>query len=221
MNAPLKHRTLSSALLDQIRQAILDGTYPAGAQLRQDALAKEHEVSRIPVREALFQLEAEGFVRIVPHKGAIVSGLSLEEINDVFELRKLLEPRLLADSGPRMTLADIDAMAAMEQAFAKAMATGDIARWGELNAAFHLALYARTTLPRSLAIVTGLLQTSERYTRLQLSQAASLQRAHEEHDELVRLCRARRLSEACALLGAHIEAVRADLVAVLAGSGRM
>lgn len=221
MTAPLKHRTLSSALLDQIRQAILDGSYPAGTQLRQDALAKEHEVSRIPVREALFQLEAEGFVRIVPHKGAIVSGLSLEEINDVFDLRKLLEARLLDDSGPRMTSGDIDALAAMEQAFEQALAAGDMARWGELNATFHLALYARTTLPRSLAIVTGLLQTSERYTRLQLSQAASLERARDEHGELVRLCRARRFDEAGTLLVAHIETVRAELVAVLSAAGRM
>ncbi len=57
------------------------------SQLRQDALADTYGVSRIPVREALFQLEAEGLVRIVPHKGAIVSELSLDEINDVFDLR--------------------------------------------------------------------------------------------------------------------------------------
>ena len=61
---PLKHRTLSAAIVDQLRQAILDGTYPAGSQLRQDALGDAYGVSRIPVREALFQLEAEGLVRI-------------------------------------------------------------------------------------------------------------------------------------------------------------
>ena len=87
MKVPLKHRTLSAAIVDQLRQSILDGTYPAGSQLRQDALGEAYGVSRIPVREALFQLEAEGLVRIVPQKGAIVSELSLDEINDVFDLR--------------------------------------------------------------------------------------------------------------------------------------
>ena len=82
MKVPLKHRTLSAAIVDQLRQSILDGTYPAGSQLRQDALGEAYGVSRIPVREALFQLEAEGLVRIVPQKGAIVSELSLDEIND-------------------------------------------------------------------------------------------------------------------------------------------
>jgi DNA-binding GntR family transcriptional regulator len=219
MTAPIKHRTLSSALVDHIRQAILDGSYPAGAQLRQDALASQHQVSRIPVREALFQLEAEGFVRIVAHKGAVVSGISLEEINDVFALRGLLEPRLLADAGPRMSAADIEVMTAMEEEFEKAIASGDAARWGELNAAFHLALYARTTLPRTLAIVAGLLQTSERYTRLQLSKASSLTRARDEHGELVRLCEAGKLAEAGVLLSAHIETVRAELVMVLSAAG--
>ena len=108
MKEPLKHRTLSAAIVDQLRQAILDGTYPAGSQLRQDALGEAYGVSRIPVREALFQLEAEGLVRIVPQKGAIVSELSLDEINDVFDLRRILEPRLLAQSAPRFTADDFE-----------------------------------------------------------------------------------------------------------------
>ena len=102
MRVPLKHRTLSAMIVDQLRQAILDGTYPAGSQLRQDALGEAYGVSRIPVREALFQLEAEGLVRIVPQKGAIVSELSLDEINDVFDLRRILEPRMLAQSAPAL-----------------------------------------------------------------------------------------------------------------------
>jgi hypothetical protein len=108
MKGPLKHRTLSAAIVDQLRQSILDGTYPAGSQLRQDALGEAYGVSRIPVREALFQLEAEGLVRIVPQKGAIVSELSLDEINDVFDLRGIMEPRLLAQSAPHFTERDFD-----------------------------------------------------------------------------------------------------------------
>ena len=86
MNPRLGHRTLSAAIVEQLRRDILDGTYAAGEQLRQDALAASFQVSRIPVREALFQLEAEGLLRIEPHKGAIVSAFSLEEIDDVFDL---------------------------------------------------------------------------------------------------------------------------------------
>ena len=220
MSTTLKHRTLSSAIVDQLRQSILDGTYPAGSQLRQDALAQAYAVSRIPVREALFQLEAEGFVKIVPHKGAIVSGLSLDEINDVFELRKLLEPRLLASSVPALTAADFEAVAGMEAAFEAAMSAGDISRWGLLNADFHMALYARATQPRTLSIVSGLLQTSDRYTRLQLQRGSSIERAQAEHNELIRLCRSERIGEAEGLLVDHIELVRRDLVEFLEIGGK-
>jgi DNA-binding GntR family transcriptional regulator len=215
MTTSLKHRTLSAAIIERLRQSILDGTHPAGTQLRQDALAEIYSVSRIPVREALFQLEAEGLVRMVPHKGAIVSELSLDEINDVFDLRAMLEPRLLAASVPRFTDADFAALEAIEADFEQAIALHDVSRWGVLNADLHMALYARAPQPRTLSIVAGLLQTSDRYTRVQLLRAAAMERAKLEHTALIRLCRDGSLEEACAYLKAHIDAVRVDLLAVL------
>ena len=211
MNEPLVHRTLSAAIVEKLRLAILDGSYPAGAQLRQDALAEAYRVSRIPVREALFQLEAEGLVRIEPHKGAVVSAFSREEIDDVFDLRVLLEPRLLAASVPRMDRADLEAAAALDAAFAHAVQAGEVARWGELNARFHLSLYRHAPRPRSLAIVTALLQTSDRFTRLQMNRTPAMTRARSEHHRLLALCRERRLDAACDHLAAHIEKVRRDL----------
>jgi DNA-binding GntR family transcriptional regulator len=216
MNAPLKHRTLSAAIVDKLRQAILDGTHLAGTQLRQDALADTYGVSRIPVREALFQLEAEGFVRIVPHKGAIVSELSLDEVNDVFDLRALLEPRMLAQSAPRFDEADFAALDAIQTRFEKAIAAGDVGQWGAINAEFHMALYTKARQPRTQSIVSALLQTSDRYTRVQLSNTTAMGIAEQEHAELVRLCRAGRLDEACAFLVRHISSVRSDLLRVLA-----
>uniref|UniRef100_UPI0013D343E3 GntR family transcriptional regulator n=1 Tax=Acinetobacter baumannii TaxID=470 RepID=UPI0013D343E3 len=81
--------------------------------------------SRIPVREALFQLEAEGLVRIAPHKGAIVSELSLDEINDVFELRAILEPRMLAQSAPLFDAQDFAGLEAIQRQFVSAIAAHD------------------------------------------------------------------------------------------------
>jgi DNA-binding GntR family transcriptional regulator len=217
MTAPLKHRTLSSAISDQLRKAILDRTYPSGAQLRQDALAATYGVSRIPVREALFQLEAEGLVVIVPHKGAVVSGLSIEEVNDVFDLRALLEPRLLAASGPKLAAEDFAHIDRIQAAFVTAVAARDVVKWGELNAAFHMALYAQANLPRTLSVVQGLLQTSDRYTRVQLSTPTAMARAEREHRALADHLRKGEFHEACALLARHVETVRSDLVTLLDG----
>jgi DNA-binding GntR family transcriptional regulator len=216
MVTSLKHRTLSSAIVEQLRQAILDGTHEAGTQLRQDVLAEHYGVSRIPVREALFQLEAEGLVVISPHKGAVVSGLSLAEINDVFDLRLMLEPRLLAQSGPRLVAKDFERIDEVHQAFSAAIAARDVSQFGILNARFHLALYARAELPRTEGIVAGLLQVSERYTRLQLAGLPAMRRAEADHAHLRNLCREGAFATACDVLRDHIEAVRDDLVRMVA-----
>lgn len=211
MKPKLVHRTLSSAIAEQLRQGILSGTHAAGSQLRQDALAAQYGVSRIPVREALFQLEAEGLVQIAPHKGAIVSTFSRAEVDDVFDLRVLLEPRLLRSSAPLLVAADYADITDLDAAFATAIAQQDVAHWGELNARFHLALYRHAAQPRTLAIVSQLLQTSERYTRVQMNRASALPRAEREHRKLLTLCRGGQIDAACAHLAAHIETVRKDL----------
>lgn len=213
--ARLAHRTLSSAIVEQLRMAILSGHYAAGTQLRQDALAAEFGVSRIPVREALFQLEAEGLLHIEPHKGAVVAGFSLDEIDDVLGLRALLEPRLLAQSAPRLGEADFNEIESYGAVFDEAVAAQDVARWGELNALFHLALYRHAGQPRTLSIVTSLLQSSDRLTRLQMNRASTMARAQREHRRLLNLCRSGRTEEACSHLAAHVEAVRKDLHRIL------
>jgi len=215
MSAPLKHRTLSAMITDQLRQAILDGTHPAGSQLRQDALGEAYGVSRIPVREALFQLEAEGLVKIVPQKGAIVSELSLDEINDVFDLRIILEPRMLAQSAPHFVDDDFAALDDIQRRFEKAIAAGNISEWGQLNADFHMAMYVRARQPRTQTIVMALLQTSDRYTRMQLSTTTAMGIAEKEHAELIALCRSQQIDDACRFLERHIESVRADLLRVI------
>lgn len=215
MSTEIKHRTLSAAIAERLRQEILDGAQASGAQLRQDALAATYGVSRIPVREALFQLEAEGLVQIVPHKGAIVTSLSPKEINDVFDLRALLEPRLLKHSIPALTAEDFTRLDDIQLRFSSAIQSRRLQAWGDLNAQLHHAMYARANLPQTAAIVTALLQKSDRYTRVQLSSPDALQRAELEHAELINLCKQQKVQPACDLLAHHIEAVRADLLKLL------
>ncbi|AXV17924.1 GntR family transcriptional regulator (plasmid) [Neorhizobium sp. SOG26] len=218
MVTKLKHKTLSGALLDEIRQAILSGQYASGSQLRQDALAEAYGVSRIPVREVLLQLEAEGLVKILPQRGAVVSEISREDIDDVFDLRMILEPRLLLASAPLLDEADLSALDVRQDNYVKAIATGQRDNYGRLNAELHMAIYHRATMPKSQQIVASLLQTSDRYTRLQLSSQAAMEKAMSEHAEMIRLIKARRSDEAAELLKLHIGSVRTDLLKVLNGS---
>jgi DNA-binding GntR family transcriptional regulator len=212
----MKNRTIAGSIGTEIRRRILDGRYPAGSQLRQDGLAAEFGASRIPVREALFQLEAEGLVRILPHRGAMVAPLSPADAAEALELRAALEPRLLALSAPRLTDDDYARADALLEEYAAALRAGATARWGALNTELHLLLYGRAERPRALGLVGSLLAECDRYTRLQLStDSAELERADREHREIVRLCRNGHVSAACALLTDHIDHVAAALMAFL------
>lgn len=198
--------TVAEQAADALRRKIMSGELPEGVSLRQDALAAEFGISRIPVREALVQLEGEGLVKIVPHKGAVVSELSIDEISELFMLRGLLEPLLLKQSAPRLTAADFIQLDAILAEYKQELQAQHSTRWGELNTRLHEVLLSRAEQPRTAAIVATLLQQTDRYTRLQLSLSVdSCRQAEHEHEELVRLCKAGEVRAAAALLKRHIE----------------
>src|SRR3984893_5273490 len=105
-DSAIPRQSLTSAVADKLREEIIRGHIPEGAQLRQDAIALQYRVSRIPVREALRQLDAEGLVTIVPNRGAVVPVLSPTDIEELFTIRALLEPEILKHSIPHLTEAD-------------------------------------------------------------------------------------------------------------------
>jgi len=214
----MEHKTLATSIADQLRQEILSNHYSAGTQLRQDALAKVFGASRIPVREALIQLEAEGLVQMIPHKGAVVTSLSRAEINDVFDLRLLLETRLFRESIPKLTKDDFIELDDIQDEFGEAIRRGDLTKWGKLNTQLHSTLYKRAELPQTEAVVAGLLQKSDRYTRVQLSSNLARKRAQAEHARLIDAAKQKNITLACDILSQHIEAVRVDLLNLLSKS---
>jgi len=184
---------------------ILRGEIQEGEQLRQDAIAADLQVSRIPVREALRQLEAEGLIKIVAHKGAVVSSLSSEEIEELFDIRALLECEVLRLSIPHLTEADFEKAEAILQTFDKALLPkGDVSSWGRLNTQFHAILYSRANRPHFMAIIRQINNNGERYTRLQLYLTRAFERAKREHRQLLDLCRKRDVEAASKLLEQHI-----------------
>jgi DNA-binding GntR family transcriptional regulator len=215
----LLHKTISGATAAELRQRILNGALPAGIALRQTALAEEFGISRIPLREALLQLEAEGLVKIVPHRGAIVSEISSADVTEVFELRLLLEPRLLKWSAPNLRPQNYARLRAILAEYGAELRSDNASRWGELNTAFHSELYSQAGRPRSLAVVANLMQESDRLTRMQLTFTDGRERAEIEHAALVDLCEAGEVQKAAALLRSHIENVHKTLQAFL-GSHR-
>jgi DNA-binding GntR family transcriptional regulator len=213
---PFRRQTVTGAIVEALRERILGGQIPGGAQLRQDAIAADYGVSRIPVREALRQLEAEGIVTFYPHRGATVSELSLAEIGELFEIRARLETDILARAVPHLTDAICDRAGQVLDSFDKAFETEEVTTWGQLNWQFHAALYEPADRPRTLTIIQNLHNNTDRYSRLQLLLTRGSARAQMEHRQILALCRKREADAACALLERHILAAGNALIQFLA-----
>lgn len=190
--------------LDSMRESILHGHYPEGEPLRQDAIAEELGVSRIPVREALRQLDAEGLVTFSPHRGAVVSTLSLPEIAELFELRADIEGDLIRRAVPRMTNVDHARAKELLTAFDTALREGRTAEWGALNWKFHSTLYAPAGRQFTLSILQNLHQQCDRYLRMQLALTHGESRARQEHRAIAAAAKQENASLAARLMREHI-----------------
>jgi DNA-binding GntR family transcriptional regulator len=202
--APIQRQTVVSAALQALRERILRGELLEGEQLRQEALAEELGVSRIPLREALRQLQSEGLVTFYPHRGAVVSTFSTEEISETFELRAVLEPDLLRRAIPNLTEERIAQARGVLASYEADLQSGDVSTWGERNWQFHSALLEPANRPLTLGIVQNLNYHSNRYVRLQLMLTHGESRARDEHRQILSLCEKRQADAACGLLVEHI-----------------
>jgi DNA-binding GntR family transcriptional regulator len=212
---PIQRQTIASMTVEALRERILRGDYPEGEPLRQDALADELGVSRIPVREALRQLEAEGLVTFNPHRGAVVSTLSLDEIVELFELRAEIECDLLARAIPRTTKDQLDRAFDVLDDFDDALRSGEATRWGPLNWHFHAALYAPANRNFTMSILQKLHHHSDRYFRMQVLLARGGEKANEEHRAIANAVRGKDVPSAIELMRKHILGAGSSLVELL------
>ncbi|MCI0664049.1 MAG: GntR family transcriptional regulator [Acidobacteria bacterium] len=202
----IPRQSLTSAVANRLRDKILRGVFGEGEQLRQHAIAAEFAVSRIPVREAFRQLEAEGLIKIIDHRGAVVSALSPEEIEELFEIRAALECVTLRQAVPRLTEEDFARAERVLEAYEKALGDeSDFDVWGELHWQFHLTLYAAANRARSLSLIQTINNNADRYIRLHILFSRDVHRhAKDEHWAILDLCRHKDAEAASQLLEQHI-----------------
>lgn len=207
-----RYRTATEYVEAVLKQAILSGALAPGTPLRQEELAGRFEVSRMPIREALRQLEAQGLVDFEPHRGAIVVEITLADAADNFAIRGALEPQALRFSLPNLAEADFTLA---DELIAEIDGEEDPARMGELNRRFHMTLYAGAGLPRLLSLTEQHLVAADRYLRFHLATDGDMGQA--EHRALVAACRAGDEAEALAVLARHLGRANAALTAFFAG----
>jgi DNA-binding GntR family transcriptional regulator len=191
----------SDQIADYLREAIMNGTLAEGKPVRQDEVARQFAVSKIPVREALKRLEAEGLLTFYRNRGAVVTEVSEFEILQIFEVRALLEAQAITLSVPNMKP---QTLLLAEQYCNRFASERDVARWAQLNWDFHSCLYNDASRPYLVSLIRSVNDRIERYLRMQLTLSDGQARADREHREILRACRAGDAKEAARLTSNHI-----------------
>nr|WP_302056146.1 GntR family transcriptional regulator [Pseudomonas sp. SBB6] len=186
---------------ERLRSAILDGRLEPGLALRQQELATLFGVSRMPVREALRQLEAQSLLQVVAHKGAVVAPLIGEDAVDTYALRVILESEALRQSIP---LLDADDIALARSYIAQLENETRHAEIGRLNRLFHMSLYSKATNQKLLRLIENELNEEERFLRFHLSSMGLGKLTQDDHIGLVDAANDKSVEDAVRILERHL-----------------
>ncbi len=200
----------SARIASYVRDLILRDDLKPGDRIRQEEIAERTGASRLPVREALRILEAEGLVTHERHKGASVPSLSMHELDVVYRMRERLEPVALAESLPQLTAADLTRLAGIQE---QIEANTDLGRFIELDREFHLGSYAGCHIEPLNAIVTRLWNSTQHYRRAYVAIGGQQRMwvVNSEHRLLLDALERRNSTDAEQILEGHIRRTRVEL----------
>jgi DNA-binding GntR family transcriptional regulator len=159
---PEDGRLLSEKIASEIRSAVLSGEMRPGMRIRQELLAAHFGASRIPVREALKQLENEGLVVLAPNRGAWIADVNSEESIEVYKIREAVEPLAIFESVPNLTDVDIDSLDATVR---ELECVTTLEGYIQLDREFHLRTYSRARMPQLLAMVERFWNSTQHFRR--------------------------------------------------------
>lgn len=202
----------SGRVTDALRDAILAGRLEPGSRVRQEELAEEFGVSRIPVREALHQLESEGLVILVPNSGAWISRLDRAECIEIYKIRERLEPLALQESSANLSTATL---ALLEDLVGRIEAGGDTEEFLRLDRQFHLLSYEGAAMPQLRQMIQKFWNTTQHYRRAFTATVgrSGMQMVHHEHRLIMEALRRRDGEQASLILYGHIRRTRLALEA--------
>ncbi|MFI7839879.1 GntR family transcriptional regulator [Pseudomonas asiatica] len=186
---------------ERLRSAILDGRLPPGTAIRQQELATLFGVSRMPVREALRQLEAQSLLKVEMHKGAVVAPLIGEDAMDTYALRVLLETEALRQSIPLLDANDIASARGYIQQLENETRHAEI---GRLNRLFHMSLYSKAPNKKLLRLIEDELNEEERFLRFHLSSMGLGKLTQDDHNALADAAGDKLVDEAVTVLERHL-----------------
>ncbi len=199
------YKPLRELVLDAIRSAIMNGTLQPRERLMEIQMAEELGVSRTPIREAMRKLELEGFIVMVPRKGAYVSDLSFKDIADVFEIRAALEGLAAGLASERITDEELEDMERLLVEKKEAINDNNMSKLVEVDTRFHELMYKASRNERLSAIISNLREQIQRFRLTSLSYPGRMQESLAEHKNITEAIQARDAKIARQLAHEHIE----------------
>jgi DNA-binding GntR family transcriptional regulator len=202
----------SLRIASDLREAILAGELAPGERIRQEVVAERSGASRLPVREALRMLEAEGLVEQEPNKGARVAKLDRQELDGLYRIRERIEPLALAESIPHLRDDVLDRLDAIQDEIER---TTDPAHFLVLDRELHLLTYSGCPIEQLSTMTTRLWNSTQHYRRafVTLAGADRMWVVNAEHRLILDAIRRRDTEDAERFLAGHIRRTRIELQA--------
>ncbi|MCZ2721835.1 GntR family transcriptional regulator [Marinomonas sp. 15G1-11] len=211
-------QSLPDVIVADLRNRILSGDLAEGELIRQELLAEEYDVSRMPVREALKRLDSEGLVVFINNRGATVTKHSLDEIAEIFDVRKLLEVDLFKKAIPLMEESHFNQCEALLDEMEASYKEGNVADWGPLNAQFHGVLYQAANQKLTTQLLERVSLQANRYVSMHIDQLRKADNAEHDHRGLLELARKGDIEAAAELLCSHLENTKVQILELIAST---
>ncbi len=176
---------------ERLRDDLLKRTLLPGQQIVQETLAERYGVSRVPLREALKELEAEGLVTHVPHRGYFVTELSAEDMREVYTLRALLEEEAIRRACTRLSDADLAHLDELDGALVSALENGDLQEIAAANRHFHFAIFEASAMPRMVRLLRSLWDATDAYRGMYFQDPQTHEHIRQEHQNHLEALRRR------------------------------
>ncbi|MDD3364429.1 MAG: GntR family transcriptional regulator [Syntrophomonas sp.] len=213
------YKPLRELVLDAIRSAIMSGILQPRERLMEIQMAEELGVSRTPIREALRKLELEGFIVMVPRKGAYVADLSFKDIADVFEIRAALEGLAAGLAAERITEEELEDLERLLVEKREAITQNDIGKLVEVDTKFHELMYKASRNERLSSIISNLREQIQRFRLTSLSFPGRMKDSLDEHKKIVEAIQSRDSQIARHVAQEHIENAENVLIECLKKEG--
>jgi DNA-binding GntR family transcriptional regulator len=212
----LNRRTASHAVAARLRAEIQRGDLRPGTRLRQGEVAARFGLSTTPVREAFALLQAQGLVRVDPHKGAIVFHPTADDLRHLYEIREALETLAVEKAIKRFTPDRVDELQAILD---RMRTTEDDQEWLALNNEFHIGVYDAAGRPRLSAMIADLRDSASSYIHMSIAHLRGHTKPDDEHQEILDACRDKDLRRARRAVRAHMRNTVEQVIGAFDGQG--